>query len=119
MRVWRPLNDIFNIIHILKKCYLLLQYLVTDDKILNIKSEFNGISVKNSIWLQSLVTDTSQNNSEIFQGKRYTILFNTRHSLFQKVLMFLKIYFYTVSSCYNNILNKIYKKLFIIERLVF
>uniref|UniRef100_A0A2H8TQ75 Transcriptional protein swt1 n=1 Tax=Melanaphis sacchari TaxID=742174 RepID=A0A2H8TQ75_9HEMI len=43
-------------------------YLITDDKILSIKSEINGISVKNSNWLQSLVTNTNQNESGIFQG---------------------------------------------------
>ncbi|XP_060838805.1 transcriptional protein SWT1-like isoform X2 [Rhopalosiphum padi] len=53
-------------------------YLVTDDKILSIKSEFNGVSVKNSEWLQSLVTNTNQNESEIFQEavKSYPIIEN-------------------------------------------
>ncbi|XP_060868755.1 LOW QUALITY PROTEIN: transcriptional protein SWT1-like [Metopolophium dirhodum] len=53
-------------------------YLVTDDKILSIKSEVNGISVKNSLWLQNLVTNTNQNNSDIFQEavKNYPIIEN-------------------------------------------
>ncbi|CAH1708742.1 unnamed protein product [Aphis gossypii] len=53
-------------------------YLVTDDKILSIKSEINDISVKNSEWLQSLVKNQNQNESEIFQEtvKSYPIIEN-------------------------------------------
>uniref|UniRef100_A0A2S2QKY5 Transcriptional protein swt1 n=1 Tax=Sipha flava TaxID=143950 RepID=A0A2S2QKY5_9HEMI len=42
--------------------------LITDDKILSIKSEINGIPVKNSAWLQHLVSVKNSSKSEIFQG---------------------------------------------------
>lgn len=49
--------------------FFFLQNLVTDDKILSIKSEVNGISAKNSTWLRSLVSNKNQTQSQIFQGK--------------------------------------------------
>lgn len=46
-----------------------MQTLVTNDKILSIKSEVTGISVQNSTWLHNLVSIKKTNESEVFQGK--------------------------------------------------
>lgn len=45
------------------------QYLVTNDKILMVKSKVNEICSKDSEWLRSIATDKNQSESNIFQGK--------------------------------------------------
>lgn len=49
--------------------FFFLQNLLTDDKILSIKSEVNGIHVRNSAWLQNAIKIKSQNGSNIVQRK--------------------------------------------------
>ncbi|XP_050542246.1 transcriptional protein SWT1-like isoform X2 [Daktulosphaira vitifoliae] len=56
------------------KCALIIRdrvnvvFLITDDKILSVKSEINGICVKNSIWLQNMVKAKEPNSSKVFQA---------------------------------------------------
>lgn len=47
----------------------MFQNLVTDDKVLSIKSEINGIPVKNSTWLQQVAKVISFNDSSVVLGK--------------------------------------------------
>lgn len=48
-----------------------LQDLITDDKMLSVKSEINGIHAKNSAWLENLISVKYLNGSQIFQGKSF------------------------------------------------
>lgn len=73
----------------IKNTYFFLQNLVTDDKILSIKSEINGIHVKNSTWLQNLVRVKGQNESKTFQGKLNKLARVTQSSSLENLYAYL------------------------------
>lgn len=51
--------------------FLSFQYLVTDDKLLSVKSQVNEITPKNSVWLNNLIIPQKVDvkHRGLFQGK--------------------------------------------------